>query len=202
MTHNGTATLTNCTISGNSVNAPFFGEGAGVSLYGTAITLTDCSISGNTATGELVTGGGAFIAGTMNTLTDCKITGNSTTGTTGGLDLSFGTAATLNGCTISGNTAYDRGGLANYGTVTLNNCSISGNATTSPYAGGGGVGDFGTATLNGCTISGNSAGASAGGLYAGFGGSAATLLPTARSAVTPPAATEAAWPTPPAVRRR
>ena len=39
----GTATLTNCTVSGNSADS-----GGGLYNYGTA-TLTNCTVSGNTA---------------------------------------------------------------------------------------------------------------------------------------------------------
>ena len=54
--------LTNCTISGNAVNSPLFGEGGGVDLYGTAITLTDCTISGNTMTWILTTDAVALLS--------------------------------------------------------------------------------------------------------------------------------------------
>ncbi len=46
----GTATLTDCTISDNSENYYGFGGGGGVWSYGTT-TLTNCTISGNSAAG-------------------------------------------------------------------------------------------------------------------------------------------------------
>jgi hypothetical protein len=57
---NGTVTLTNSTISGNTATA---GDGGGVWANGT-VTLTNSTISGNTATGT-GTGGGVWANGTV-----------------------------------------------------------------------------------------------------------------------------------------
>src|SRR5262249_47026288 len=63
----GTATLTNCTVSGNSA-----GGGGGLLNYGTA-TLTNCTVSGNSAG---FGGGGVYNAGTA-TLINCTVSGTS-----------------------------------------------------------------------------------------------------------------------------
>ena len=59
------ATLTNCTISGNT--------GVGINNFGT-LTVTNCTISGNSASGS---GGGlrTYYHG-VATLTDCTVSGN------------------------------------------------------------------------------------------------------------------------------
>ena len=106
-----TATLTGCTVSGNSAN-----YGGGLWNSGTA-TLTGCTISGNSA----YMGGGVenFKYG-QATLTNCTISGNSAS-LGGGLS-NYG-HATLTACTVSGNTATNTaqnpatnpgGGIYNY----------------------------------------------------------------------------------------
>ena len=64
----GTATLTDCTISGNyaaSYNGSVGGLGGGVFNAGTAnLTLTDCTVSGNSSSSG---GGGVWNAGTATT---------------------------------------------------------------------------------------------------------------------------------------
>jgi CSLREA domain-containing protein len=67
--------------------------------------------------------------------------------------------ASISGMTITGGSAYNGGGLANYGgTLSLTNCTISGNSAHRYGEGGGLVNYFGSnLTLTGCTVSGNSA---------------------------------------------
>src|SRR5207248_2852614 len=93
MFNSGTATLTECTVSGNGVSGnPFsgYGKGGGVFNSGTA-TLTDCTVSGNSAFGGVngSFGGGVFNSGTV-TLTDCTLSGNSATGYGGAVDFGGG----------------------------------------------------------------------------------------------------------------
>ena len=97
--YEGTATLTNCTVSGNSANS-----GGGVANFGTA-TLTNCTVSANSSVG-MYGGGGVFNTSTA-TLTNCTLSGNSATGNGGGVKNS-GTA-TLTNCTVSGNSGGDSG---------------------------------------------------------------------------------------------
>ncbi len=115
----GPATLTNCTVSGNSAF-----EGAGlynISSGTGTMTLTGCTISGNSAEGN---GGGGVNDGTATmTFTDSTISDNSA-GCGGGLWNGGGTATlTLTACTISGNSATGApvfsGGLYNTASPTL-----------------------------------------------------------------------------------
>ena len=123
----GTLTLTNCTISGNTANigSPFARNyGGGVFNNGTAM-LTSCTLSGNSA---FVHGGGMFNSGTV-LLINCTLSGNYARG--GGGMTNTGTA-TLTNCTFSRNTASEYGGgLFNIGLATLTNTLVSGNAANS-----------------------------------------------------------------------
>ncbi len=92
----GTTTLTECTVSGNSAAH----GGGGVSNYG-SLALTNCTVSGNSATegGGGVGTGSFYYRGATTTLTNCTVSGNSAGGFGGGLD--------------------------NYGTTTLTNCTVA-----------------------------------------------------------------------------
>ncbi len=105
MANFGTATLTECTLSGNTAL-----NGGGVYNFGGAdLTLTDCTLSGNYAFGS---GGGVWNSGTADlTLTDCTLTGNYVNGYAfgvgGGLD--NGGVANLTGTIIAGNGTSGNG---------------------------------------------------------------------------------------------
>ena len=166
----GTTTLTDCTLSGNTVvnsssNFTLQGEGGAVfngqtapnyygKSYGAAnLTLTDCTLRGNAANGG-GGGGGVFNAGTAN-LTDCTISGNSAEREGGGAVQ----------CCRYGQPDSDRlhhqrqlsfyggGGLANVGgTITLNQLHRQRQrpSASSNSSGGGGVYNFsGTAIPDG-----------------------------------------------------
>ena len=70
----GTATLTDVTVSGNSASS----RGGGLVNFGTA-TLTNCTISGNSAQA----GAGIYNTGTI-TMADDAVSGNSATNGSGG----------------------------------------------------------------------------------------------------------------------
>ncbi len=90
----GTATLTDCTVSGNSASS-----GGGLDNDDTAtLTLTDCTLSGNSASSD--DGGGLENDGTA-TLTVCTLSANSAS-SGGGLE-NDGTA-TLTDAIVAGNT--------------------------------------------------------------------------------------------------
>ena len=165
ISNEGTLTLTNCTVSRNSTM--FIGNGGGISNEGT-LTLTNCTVSSNTSE----TGGGISNEGTL-TLTNCTVSSNSTPfalGNGGGLD-NQGTL-TLTDCTVNGNTSETGGGISNEGTLTLTNCTVSSNSTVSYFrAFGGGIANQGTLTLTNCTVSSNSAMV---GLVTGGGGIGST----------------------------
>ncbi len=103
----GTLTLNDCTVSGNSA----IGSGGGGIENGTfgTMTITDSTISDNSAV--LANGGGITNEGTM-TITDSTISGNA--------------ALLANG-----------GGIDNTGTLTIVNSTISGNSATASGSGGG-----------------------------------------------------------------
>ena len=68
---NGTATLTNCTVSGNATG-PYGGGGGLYNFDGTA-TLTNCTVSGNSA--GTYGGGGLYNQYGTTTLTNCTVSG-------------------------------------------------------------------------------------------------------------------------------
>ena len=76
----GTATLTNCTVSGNSAAA----SAAACTTYGGTTTLTNCTVSGNSA-GDRRRRPVQLLSGTA-TLTNCTVSGNSAIGGGGGFD--------------------------------------------------------------------------------------------------------------------
>ena len=160
----GTATLTNCTVSDNTTSDATVSEGGGIFNSGTAI-LNDCTVSNNTAS----SGGGIlnYFDGTA-TLTNCTVKDNTSSPVLaqgGGIANCYGTVTLIN-CTISDNVAsggvsYGGGIFNSYGTVMLTNCTVSGNtASDATYSWGGGIFNSGTVMLNNCTISGNTASAS------------------------------------------
>ncbi len=125
--NDGTATLNNCTVSGNSAFA-----GGGLFNDGTT-TLTNCTISGNSAQ----FGGGVYNRATA-TFTNCTVSGNSATASGGGVDNRA--TATFTNCTVSGNSATaSGGGVDNRATATFTNCTISGNSATAAVGHGGGL---------------------------------------------------------------
>jgi hypothetical protein len=136
----GTATLTDCTVSGNSAS----NSGGGLVDQGT-LTLTGCTVSGNVATNN---GGGLncnIPTSGILTLTDCTVSGNSAGASGGGLNDVFGTI-TLTNCTVSANSATTGGGLHANGVANLTNTIVAGNtASTAP--------DVASGTVTSATIS-------------------------------------------------
>ena len=65
---NGTAKLTDCTVSGNSTT----GVGGGLYNYRGTVKLTSCTVSGNSSHN----GGGLYNIDGTATLTDCTVSGN------------------------------------------------------------------------------------------------------------------------------
>ncbi len=153
----GTATLSVCTISGNSASA----IGGGVLNHGGTTTLNSTILSGNSAG---TNGGGVYTANGTTTLTSCTVSGNSASSSGGGL-YSTDATTTLTYSTIRGNSALKSGGgVASFGgTTTLTNVTVSGN--TADTNGGGLLDQGGTTTLTNSAVSGNSASSSGGGLY-------------------------------------
>ncbi len=160
----GSATLTDCTISDNSTGYYGFGGGGGVWSYGTT-TLTNCTISGNSAPAG---GGGLANYGGTTTLTNCTVSGNSAQYGGGGVlsEAGFGTVyatTKLTNCTISGNSAVWGGGLENInGAMTLANCAVDNNQAVASYdlataEGGGILSNGGSLSISSSTLAGNTA---------------------------------------------
>ncbi len=178
------ASLTDCTVSGNSAGTSSSGayEGGGLLNYQGTLTLLGCTVTGNTA----LLGAGVLNSQGSTTLTDCQVTSNSAGELGGGIASSGETtitnstvsgnsalrgagiyndyhATTVTGTTISGNSAGEKGGgiLSYGGTTDLTNCTLTGNmAATSlgnANASGGGIFNSSTLTITGGTISSNSA---------------------------------------------
>ena len=105
MESNGTftTTLTGCTFSGNTAVI----RGGSVAGYGGTMSLTNCTISGNSITGtvgETGYGGGLWDNGTT-TLINCTVSANSTGHSGGGLMVGNGGTMTLGNTIVAGNTA-------------------------------------------------------------------------------------------------
>ena len=150
--NDGTLSVNNCTITGNTTQD----GGGGIYNAGT-LTLTGSTLSNNA---DNFDGGGGGIANygslTINTST---LSNNSSFGADGGGGIdNFGTV-TAAGSSISGNSAEEQngGGIANTpgGTVTLTSCTLSGDNSLGTA---GGVLNSGSINLNACTLSGNISG--------------------------------------------
>ena len=146
----GSATLANCTFTGNSAYA-----GGGVCYLGeVAPTLTNCTFTGNTA---LIGGGLVGAVGTM-TITNCTFTGN-TGEYYGGAFYNESGSATIINCIFNQNTSSFYGGAINeafssgsflYNCLfTRNSCSLDGGALYYWYES--------SPSLFNCTFAGNSA---------------------------------------------
>jgi len=161
--NNGTLTLTNATVSGNSTPYVYGASGGGISNSG-ALTLENTTVSGNSAAGsrETGTGGGIYNGqGGMVTLDNTTVSGNYARPDGGGI-YNIGTL-TLTNSAISSNGPSFGGGIYNESTLTLDNTTVSGNS-------GRGIVNFGTATLTNATVSGNSDSVGGGGIYNGVFG--------------------------------
>jgi hypothetical protein len=176
-------TLTNCTITGNSVAGPN-AFGGGVQDIAHRLTIDGCTITGNSSdqlggglssTAATTSVTGSVVAGNFATrggggvennngrvsLTDSTIADNACSTTNGfGGGITNNSQMTLSGCTLSGNSALDGGAVfQGAGTMSLTNSTISGN--TVAQAGGGiyaNQGNLGILELTSVTITGNSAG--------------------------------------------
>jgi hypothetical protein len=160
--NNGTLTLTNCNIYGNTGIS-----GSGIYNDGSMV-LNNCNVGG-TAPGQPNSGegirhnGGSGVMPNSGTLT---INGGSITGN--GSGISIMAPATLNSVSITQN--LNGGGVsiaAPFGSTTLLNCLIANNTNSSNGGfGGGGVNNqsFGPVSIINTTISGNSTAGSGGGI--------------------------------------
>ena len=142
----GTATLTGCTLSGNSAGIDIDGAPGVFNSSAATLTMTDCTVSGNYGLAI----GGVANKGTAN-LIDCTLSGNVGSGLQ-----NYG-SVNLTGCTVSGNdTKYAGAGVFNFGTANLTDCTVSGNNATF----GGGIYNSGPANLIDTIVAGNTNGSS------------------------------------------
>ena len=176
----GDTTVTNCTFSDNM--ASWCGGGMYVGSYATA-TVSDCTFSGNTGgSGSGGGGGGMCVRYTDDstvTVTDCTFSDNRTSDDGGGM-LVDGSNVTVANCIFTDNNAsYNGGGMSfrsaqNNVTLNVTNCTFSGNSASGSSAHGGGMdasSNGGETTINmaNCTFVGNSASYDGGGMYIGAG---------------------------------
>jgi hypothetical protein len=132
----GTLTLTNTRVSGNS--ADFSG---GIENIGT-LTLINSTVSDNSARGAFISSGGINNSGGTLTLINTTVSNNRAGWGAAGIFNSGGTL-TLTNSTVSGNIANDNGGgIYNNGTANVFNSTITNNRSDADnnFAGtGGGV---------------------------------------------------------------
>jgi parallel beta-helix repeat protein len=151
-------TLTDCTITENTVGADYSiaGYGGGIACGGNT-TIVGCTVSGNAALGEY--GGGVWHEGPGDLIVaNSTISDNAADFLGGGLFCSTYDSATVivTDCVITGNTAFDGGGVHCWAgwadSPVISNCAIADN--TAVY--GGGVSCF-HGTIANCVITGNTA---------------------------------------------
>jgi hypothetical protein len=132
--NNGTLTINNSTVSGNTARGTASGGlGGGIGNYGT-VTISNSTITGNSVSGAFGAGfgGGIGNAGTA-TISDSTISGNVATAYGGGI-FNEGNLTTINNSTVSGNKGYKGGGVANYsGTAILQNSIVANNSGQNCY---------------------------------------------------------------------
>ncbi|NYB53098.1 MAG: DUF11 domain-containing protein [Methanobacteriaceae archaeon] len=142
--NDGTLTMFQCTISGNTANA----NGGGVYNRGN-LTMTQCTVSGNTANGN---GGGVYNWDTFS-MSQCTVSGNTANGNGGGV-YNLNTL-TIDGSTFISNSASAGGGIYNNMFTSIINQSPF--LSNTAYNGGAIYNDHGSLTANFCRISGNTA---------------------------------------------
>jgi CSLREA domain-containing protein len=165
----GTLTLTNSTVSGNS--ASFFG--GGIYNNGT-MRVENSTVSGNgTKEGGGIAdeGGGIYNSGTM-TLTNSTVSGNRAFMFAGGGGISNQGTLTLTNSTVSGNSAGYAGGILNNARaiLTVINSTVSGNSASgdivfgTPLSHSGGIFNEGALALFNTTVSDNHTDTDGGGI--------------------------------------
>ena len=182
----GTLTISNSIISGNSVTAPDGGNsyGAGIYNWGGSVTVSGGTIAGNACNGGRVelrsgTGGGIYSYQGSLAIRDTKISGNTVAAAGpargGGIWSVAGAATTITRSTIQGNSLNSRtqaegGGIYVSGDLVVLDSTISNN---SARRGGGiyfGSSSIAVMTITNSTIAENSANPTSGGTTAAGAG--------------------------------
>ena len=143
----GTLTLSQVTVSGNSLPGANPGNGGGVHVGGTgAATVSQSTVSGNSA----AQGGGLWNSGSGTLdVSNSTVSGNSATDDGGGVYTIPGGATSLESVTVALNSAgADGGGLA-ISVVTSTSVSVDNTIVGGNTAGGSGNDCFGQFNTNG-----------------------------------------------------
>jgi predicted outer membrane repeat protein len=118
----GAVSVTNSTVSGNTVAAAT--DGAGISVHGGGLTVTTSTFTGNTTAGR---GGGiSSNPGTNVTISSSLFNGNTATGLGGGLYVR-GPVVVTNSTFSGNNSVAGGGGMYNSSTVSLFNATFNDN---------------------------------------------------------------------------
>lgn len=196
----GTLTVTNSTLSANTVTDVGSGSSGGA-IYsaGTTVTVTNSTLSGNLAKATAATdlhidkGGAIFVSGAALSVSNSTLSGNSApatgngAGSLGGAIYTYNTTVTLASSMFSENsatsTSFSHSGMGGVifvsgGALTVTDSILSGNSA----AGSGGGGGFGGAinsnnaavSITGSTLSANSATSLASAGW-GYGGGVRTV---------------------------
>ncbi|NEN91157.1 MAG: hypothetical protein F6K48_20510 [Okeania sp. SIO3H1] len=174
----GQLNVVDSTISGNKVTGGL-SDGGAIYSWHSDITVTNSTISGNTLEGTAFgSGGGIYNRHGNTTIANSTIANNSTLMTSelgsadGGGIFSRNGDLEISNSTVSGNSAVgldktDGGGVySKNGNLTVVNSTISYNSTAGKSADGGGIfSSSGIATITNSTIYGNSADGRGGGLF-------------------------------------
>lgn len=155
--NNGTLSVTDSTLSLNSIDTPGAG-GGGIENNDGTVTVTGCTFSENSAVGGA--GGGAIDndAGSVS-ITDSTLSGNTASDGSGGAVENNGGAVTISASTLADNSAVNGtgGGIDNVGgTVTVDDSTVSRDNAYYSF-GGGGMFNSGTATVANSTFDADSA---------------------------------------------
>ncbi len=153
------ATLANCTITGNRSDR----DGGGIACDEAILSVSNCKIIGNRARSS---GGAIYCIRADCNFTDCELSGNQS-GSGGGINCRSSQAVLLN-CRVTNNFAEGDGGgiFLRQSTLTGSRCIIANNSSGS--SGGGLRTDTSNIALTHCTITGNRAAADGGGIYNDF----------------------------------
>jgi hypothetical protein len=140
--NNGTLTLYQCLLAGNTASNPTgtdgFGGGGIYNQGAGTLTLNECTVANNAANG-LSRGGGVFNLGTLNVV-QSTISSNYANFSGGGIFNNSGVTALVADSTVVGNATQYGGGIDNFaGTVVVVQSTVVGNAG---QLGGGGIYNF------------------------------------------------------------
>jgi parallel beta-helix repeat protein len=133
---NGSLTLNRCTVMNNFAE----GRGGGISAFNCTVLINDCDIRDNTANVlSSAIGGGIYAQGGSLNINNSTISGNTANNSGGGIAFFGVMTGTLTNCTISGNSVTNQGGAISLTAgpkITLRHCTLSGNVSTNSAVGG------------------------------------------------------------------